>query len=275
MEIKDRSKSEFLQIRNLNKILHGPKHTFKKDNQTNLSPIRLNAKGLKDLKKNKTSKILLETNSYYLSCPENDEESECSTRITKNSVYIMPSSSINKLSCFKETSLNMIKSLTSEESLKKTVKKLGFQEDFHNNQVCNEEYNDLKSSITSNTNNKDFTYQSVDDSNLQYDNKKNGIMKEEMKIDSSCGLRQKNSIKKEKIKGKSLVSSQTSKIPKKKVKDMKVFSLEEETDEDDENDEFELGFRKGKSNFKGRERTFSSILSKLSVGKREECDSEN
>lgn len=274
MEIKDRSKSEFLQIRNLNKILHGPKHTFKKDDQT-LSPIRLNAKGLKDLKKNKTSKILLETNSYYLSCPENDEESECSTKITKNSVYIMPSSSVNKLSCFKETSLNMIKSLKSEESLKKTGKKLGFQEDFHNNQVCIEEYNDLKSSINSNTNNKDFTYQSVDDSHLQleYDNKKKGFFKEEMKIDSSCGLRQRNSIKKEKVKAESLVvSSQTSKIPKKKLKEMKVFSLEEESDE---NDDFELGFRKGKSNFKGRERTFSSILSKLSVGKREECESEN
>lgn len=40
------------------------------------SKLRLNKKGFKDLKRNKNNKILLNSNKYYISCPNSDEEGD-------------------------------------------------------------------------------------------------------------------------------------------------------------------------------------------------------
>lgn len=98
MEIKTRSKSNFIQIKN--PILDCPKHKILKN--TNFpSPMKLSCKGIKDLKKNK-SEILIETDSYYLSCPEKNEHSDEDDLSTKYS------------NCVKSSLTTIIESQTEE-----------------------------------------------------------------------------------------------------------------------------------------------------------------
>ncbi len=83
MELKIRSKSTIPTYTNNNRnLLDAPKHMFKLAD-ISLSPFNLKAKGRKDLKKNK-NKILVLSNSTYLSCPEMDDNDSLSSS-TKNS----------------------------------------------------------------------------------------------------------------------------------------------------------------------------------------------
>lgn len=76
IEIKDRSKSEIL-VQPKTIFLSKPRKTLIDSKKTTLSPFKLNSKGIKDLKKNRESKILIDIDSYYISCPEIDEEEDC------------------------------------------------------------------------------------------------------------------------------------------------------------------------------------------------------
>lgn len=83
MELKIRSKSTVPTYTNNNRnLLDAPKHMFKPAD-ISLSPFNLKAKGRKDLRKNK-NKILILSNSTYLSCPEMDDNDSVSSS-TRNS----------------------------------------------------------------------------------------------------------------------------------------------------------------------------------------------
>ncbi len=243
MEIKNRSKSTYIPgkiglmdcPRLKTKLHHGL-----------LSPINLSAKGLKDLKKNKNANILLETESYYLSCPDEDDLSDCSTNYKDSTALSRKGTAILRVDKKKES------------KLLKSIK-------FH---LLPDEYSELGNGLIG----ADKVF-SLDDNGLI----PSSVTKrsEDMTLDKTCGYRA--SLKKVGI------TSKTTKLSMKKPRDdIKNFILEE-LDENDYFDDKEMVTLDLKAGSKStvflnldRKKTFTSILSKLSQNRiKEDADEDS
>jgi len=241
MELKNRSKSTYIPGKI--GLMDGPRLKTKLHNGL-LSPINLSAKGLKDLKKNKNANILLETESYYLSCPDEDDLSDCSTNYKDSTALSRKGTTIMRDNKPKESKL---------------LKSIKFN-------LLPDEYSELGNGLT--VSNKIF---SLDDNRIV----PSSVTKrsEDMTLDKTCGYRA--SLKKG-------ISSKTTKLSMRKPRDdIKNFILEEldENDYFDDKETVALDLRGGSKSTIflniDRKRTFTSILSKLSQNRIKEDNDED
>ena len=105
------------------------------------SKLCLNKKGFKDLKCNKNNKILLESNNYYISCPNSEEESDMylspekptlkiNQNIKKTRNYLQKMKSCNILKVYSKNNLNLSK---------KYEKDINYFDNISNNESSNYE----------------------------------------------------------------------------------------------------------------------------------------
>ncbi len=218
-----------------------------------MSPINLKSKGLKDLKKNQFCS-LIETNSYYLSCPEKDEmyDSDDSTDLTNSKKISLEPFGLKKTSNLTTKSIFTNKNNFSE---KKYSKKLSFK------LISNEEYCNVSAS------NDDYFQNapkfSYDCSDLITYSKKSF----DMQLDQSHGIRSS-------LKGKK--ESKTTKLSFKKQMKFNEdnFILEENSDEEYNELAPSKNTKSSKFGCEIKTRSFSSIISKLGFMRNEQINEE-
>ena len=219
-----------------------------------MSPINLKSKGLKDLKKNKFCS-LLETNSYYLSCPEADEmnDSDGSTELTNTNKLSIDNYGLNLSNNLSSKLILLNKNSFSEKKFSKKISfKLISNQEFGNEGLFKDDYFD---------NVPKFSY----DCSALLTNSKRSF---DMQLDQSHGIRSS-------LKGKK--ESKTTKLCfKKQMKfDEDNFILEENSDEE-YNDlaPVKNNIKSSKFDCEIKVRSFSSIISKLEFMRNERITEE-
>ena len=108
------------------------------------SKLCLNKKGFKDLKCNKNNKILLESNNYYISCPNSEEESDIYLSPEKPTLKINQNikKTRNYLQRMKSCNIPKVFSKNNLNACKKYEKDINFFDNSSNNDSSNYGDND-------------------------------------------------------------------------------------------------------------------------------------
>ena len=108
------------------------------------SKLCLNKKGFKDLKCNKNNKILLESNNYYISCPNSEEESDIYLSPEKPTLKINQNikKTRNYLQRMKSCNIPKVFSKNSLNNCKKYEKDINYFDNSSNNDSSNYDDND-------------------------------------------------------------------------------------------------------------------------------------